>query len=99
MDGMNTKCHIVDVNGVLTANIYGENNTLIAIQDLDSRAVIETAGEDGPVLTDNEDFGKPFESEEHLKSWLLQCREGETIEFVDEVPGTDEEDEVTPVEA
>ena len=96
---MNTKCHIVEADDVLTANIYNESNIHIAIQDLDSRAVIETEGEDGPVLTENKDYGKPFESKEHLESWLSQCRAGETIEFVDEVPVTNNEDEQLPTES
>ena len=95
MDKMKTKCHIVTVDGTLTANIYNEGNHLVAVQPFDSRALMEVDG----LPVENEKFQKPFDSEEHLKEWVSTARDGEDVEYVDEVPEITDEDEETPIES
>ena len=91
---MNKKCHIVTDDNKLVVNIYDED-VLILIQNFDSRSNIEVDDE----TTDNERVDQPFADEDHLREWVSATHPGEEIEYIDEVPGSNDEDEEVPVEA
>ena len=95
MDKIKTSCHIINNNGLFIANIYNEAGVHIVEQPHDSRAILTVDGE--PVTNDR--FGKPFDSEDHVREWISTGRDGEDVEYIDEPPTNTVDDEETPIDA
>ena len=85
------KCHILEISGHLGLHIYqGDDNTLVGIQQLDSRGSLII---DDETLEENENYNLHFVDEAHVKGWVSSTYADTEVEYIDEAPGATTEDE------